>query len=128
MPARAPKACPCPGCIACAGRCPNVTAGGRCPDCTGQARKLEPHDKVRKKIYNSARWKGLRRSVQAETAWCSVDGCGELWTDLDHEPPLRELLATGLDPYDRRFVQPMCHAHHAAKTISEVRARARGGE
>lgn len=123
MGERAPKACACPGCLTCAGRCPNVTAGGRCPGCKGEARKVEPHDKVRKKIYNSARWKGLRRRVQAETPWCSVDGCWELWTDLDHEPPLRDLLERGLDPYAREHVQPLCRECHSRKTIQEVRSR-----
>jgi hypothetical protein len=128
MPQRAPLSCACPGCLSCGGRCPNLTAGGRCPSCTGQARKFEPHDKVRKKIYNSARWRGLRRQVQAETAWCSVDGCLELWTDLDHEPPLRVLLEQGLDPFARKHVNPLCHSHHSAKTLEEIRARARGGD
>lgn len=121
-PARPRSVCSCAGCPRCAGRCPETTAqGGKCLTCKSEV-KRSPEQTARKAIYNSKRWKALRRQVQRESPWCEVDGCNEPWTDLHHDPSVEECLARGLDPCDRTTVHPLCRAHHSAVTLSNTRA------
>jgi len=110
------------------GRCPNLTKGGRCPSCLVEKWRDDPKtDAAQRRIYDSPRWRGLRRTVHAETDFCAVPGCNRAWTHLDHIVPLREILEAGGDPYARSIVQPLCKPHHSRKTMAEIRQRSRSG-
>jgi 5-methylcytosine-specific restriction endonuclease McrA len=56
----------------------------------------------------------VRRAVLAASPYCAV--CPELASEVDHIVALRD----GGDPYDTANCQPLCHAHHAAKTARET--------
>lgn len=79
--------------------------------------------RTRKGIYNSRRWRGLRRTVLRARPWCEATDCHNLATDLDHIVPLRVILANGADPFDLANVQPLCKRHHSEKTAREVFSR-----
>ncbi len=106
------KSCPAPG-------CPELVEHGYCSEHQGFGYQRGPDAADRQAIYNSRRWKALRRQVQKSDPWCAVIGCQNLATQLDHIVPLRTVLANGLDPYDRANVQPLCAKHPGEKTRTE---------
>lgn len=97
-----------------------ATYRGRCRDC---AAKNERATHSNKAIYNSRRWRVLRKRVLFEQPLCEapVDGgvCGEIATDVDHKTPIEE----GGDPWSRANVQALCHPCHSKKTNGELRRR-----
>lgn len=97
-------------------RCPDQPKPGRryCERHTQQRDRTRNQSRDRT-VYNSNRWKYLRRHILTESPFCSVDGCGELATDVDHIVPI----AKGGDPYARANVQPLCAHHHGIKTKAE---------
>jgi 5-methylcytosine-specific restriction enzyme A len=121
---RAPSPCTNP-------TCPNLTPdGGRCALCRAEAvaeynrtYHTTPQARARKAIYNSRRWRGLRRTVLRARPWCEASDCPNLATDVDHIVPLRVILANQGDPFDPTNVQPLCKRHHAEKTAREVFGR-----
>lgn len=71
-------------------------------------------------LYDTARWKRLRRAVLADEPLCrqcAQDGQTTLATVIDHIQPHRgdDTLA-----YDRANLQPLCARHHGTKTAQEV--------
>jgi hypothetical protein len=51
---------------------------------------------------------------------CEEDGCLEPATDVDHEPPRRELVAAGVtDPDAEQYLTALCHSHHSRKTARQ---------
>lgn len=118
-PTAPPTSCPAPG-------CPELTFGGRCPKHRAEAERpyrQTPEAKARKKIYNSRRGAGVRRTVLSATPWCAVEGCQELATEVDHVLSL----ADGGDPWSAANLQALCHRHHAEKTARETFGRVRNG-
>ena len=75
-----------------------------------QARNTKRTDK--RKVYNSKRWRILRRHILFNQPLCK---CGELATDVDHIQPLDQ----GGAPFALANVQPMCKSCHSAKTKTE---------
>ncbi len=50
---------------------------------------------------------------------CEAKGIATVATVADHEPPAKQLIARGLDPYDWQYLQPLCKRCHDAKSGRE---------
>jgi 5-methylcytosine-specific restriction protein A len=110
MPFASPRPCAEPG-------CDQLVTKGRCPK---HARQQDvSYVRAGKRIYASARWRGLRRQVLREQPFCQVLGCFTLATDVDHVVPIRD----GGAPFRRANLQALCKKHHSEKTITEVFGR-----
>ena len=96
-------------------RCPNpATYRGRCPTHT---RTNNQRTHRNRHIYNSKRWKHLRRRVLFEQPICAH--CNNaLATDADHIQPIHH----GGNPYARTNIQGLCHPCHSRKTRQEQQA------
>ena len=92
--------------------CPNqATYRGRCPQ-HNRTRNTETHRN--RHIYNSKRWKMLRRRVLFEQPICAI--CDkELAVDVDHIRPI----ADGGAPFERANCQGLCRSCHSTKTRKE---------
>jgi hypothetical protein len=113
--------------------CPELVPGGteRCPK--HEAERNAAQDSRYKGrsadwrwVYDSPRWRALRRRVRREQPFC-LCGCRSPWTDLDHTPPLRQILAEGGDPFARESVEGRCKRSHSEKTAKEVLGGRRPG-
>lgn len=71
-------------------------------------------------VYQSPRWRGLRRQVRREQPFC-LCGCNTVWTDLDHVVGMAE----GGEPFARENVEGRCKRSHSAKTATETFPRGR---
>jgi 5-methylcytosine-specific restriction protein A len=97
-----------------AAKCANpATYRGRC---ASHAKERNRQTHPGKALYNTKRWKVLRRRVLFEQPLCE---CGQVATDVDH----RLAIDDGGDPWARANVQGMCHQCHSIKTARELRAR-----
>lgn len=65
-------------------------------------------------LYASARWRRESREFLSEFPYCAV--CGQPASVVDHIVPHRGDESIF---FDRRNWQPLCHAHHGAKTMRE---------
>lgn len=118
MPDTALKPCAYPG-------CPRLVARGYCDI----HRRCQPdyHKPDHQRLYNTARWKQLRRRQLAYQPWCAdclTEGYYVQATDVDHVKPHKgdERLF-----YDANNLQSLCHVCHSRKTAEELRARREGG-
>jgi 5-methylcytosine-specific restriction endonuclease McrA len=90
--------------------------------CATHARAREQARKARqvgRRIYNSPRWKGLRKSVLRAEPWCRIcvaEGRPTIATDIDHIIALQQYAG---DPFDKANLQPLCARHHGQKTRRE---------
>lgn len=92
--------------------CPNLADyRGRCK-AHARVRERETHNKDRKRIYSSKKWRLTRRKLMG----ICVD-CGQrVGEHLDHIIPLEE----GGEIWDPTNLQPLCHACHSKKTRREM--------
>lgn len=103
--------------------CPTLTTATRCPDHT-RTYDRATHDPARKQVYNSPRWRALRRQVLQTNPYCCIPDCPNPATDLDHITPLQGgTQGPPPDPYDPTNLQPLCRKHHSQKTQREVFGR-----
>lgn len=108
---------PCPTCNAII----NTTAP-RCTNCTRRQRQASrrrngPRTDAH---YASPTWRRYRAQFLARNPNCAR--CGEQATDVDHAPPRRILLATGITYPDRpTWTHPLCHPCHSwvTRTIDQ---------
>lgn len=91
----------------------------RCPEravyrgrCQHHARQRERQTHPNKGIYNSKRWRLLRRRVLFEQPLCD---CGEIATDVDHIVPIEH----GGPVWSRQNLKARCGPCHARKTRAE---------
>lgn len=93
-------------------QCPSpATYRGRC-DKHSKERNRETHRN--RQVYNSKRWKILRRAVLFDQPICQH--CNNaLARDVDHITPIEH----GGDPYDRSNLQALCPSCHGRKTRAE---------
>jgi hypothetical protein len=71
------------------------------------------------------RWRRVRAEVLAASTVCWL--CGhEGAASVDHEPPLRELRALGLDPEDPRYLRPAHGALSRCKTCGKACNESKG--
>ncbi len=70
-------------------------------------------DKESQRVYNTARWRILRRKRLSIDTLCVR--CGELACDVDHITPI----ASGGQPYDLTNTQSLCSRCHGEKTRAE---------
>jgi 5-methylcytosine-specific restriction endonuclease McrA len=88
-------------------QCPEpATYRGRCAT---HARAREKQTHGNKSIYNSKRWKVLRRSVLFNHPLCE---CGEIATDVHHIQDIEK----GGDPWARDNLMALCHRCHSKIT------------
>jgi 5-methylcytosine-specific restriction enzyme A len=94
-------------------RCRNVqTYRGRCPE---HARQRNRDTHRNRHIYNSKRWRILRRKVLYAHPICQH--CDqELATDVDHIQPIEQ----GGDPWAIANCQGLCRSCHSKKTKAEL--------
>jgi 5-methylcytosine-specific restriction endonuclease McrA len=95
--------------------CPNpATYRGRCAQ---HARTRERRTHPNRSLYNSKRWKILRRRVLFEEPLCRV--CGVIATVADHIVAYED----GGPFWSRPNLQGLCDSCHSKKTNAELRAR-----
>jgi 5-methylcytosine-specific restriction endonuclease McrA len=94
-------------------RCPQVaTHRGRCPD---HARQRNRDTHRNRHIYNSKRWRILRRKVLFD--YPIYQHCDrELATDVDHIRPIER----GGDPWALSNLQALCAPCHGRKMKAEL--------
>lgn len=80
--------------------------------CQRHSRQRERVTHRNKSIYNTKRWKMLRRRRLFLDPLCK---CGVIATDVDHITPIEE----GGEPYDLANTQSLCASCHGKKTRSE---------
>jgi 5-methylcytosine-specific restriction protein A len=99
-------------------RCPEEPIPGRyyCARHTRQRDKARHASRPERTVYNSSRWRFLRRRILFETPFCAIAECGELATDVDHIVPIND----GGAPYERANLQGLCSHHHGQKTRAEM--------
>ena len=111
MPSRPLRPCSYPG-------CPELVKAGYCD----AHKRTQPdyHIPEHQRMYNSARWKRMRKAQLTREPWCK--GCLEqgvctVATDVDHITPHRgsERLF-----YDAENLQSLCRSCHSRKTAEEV--------
>lgn len=76
--------------------------------------------------YNGRKWRNIRRLFLDENMLCidcEGEGVVEVATVADHEPSAKELIRTGRDPYDKKYLRPLCKKHHDAKSGRERHGR-----
>lgn len=69
------------------------------------------------RLYDTSRWKQLRKMVLNRTPMCQHGGCIEMATDVDH-------IDGDTDNNDMDNLKALCHAHHAEKTARFDRSNA----
>ena len=95
--------------------CNELTARHRCPAHTSdQAKQYKARSSD---VYDTARWRALRRSVLLHHPMCQTYGCRSLAVHVDHIVALRD----GGDPWSRSNLQALCKPCHSRKTAHEVR-------
>lgn len=108
MPGRPPRRCTSP-------YCPNpALKRGRCQAC--EAARDERYQRIGETIYNTVRWRNLRRRILDERPICARRGCRARSTDVDHVIAI----ADGGQPWAEDNLEALCHACHATKTAREV--------
>lgn len=117
MPSRSPRPCAQPGCNVL------VASGSRCA-IHARAVRREYRPKEVQDLYNSKRWKAMRRRVLMDTPWCADclrEGKRVVATDVHH---VRPHLGDAIRFWDGPF-EALCHAHHSKKTADEINGRVR---
>lgn len=69
------------------------------------------------RIYDTARWRSLRRQVIARDMHCQHPECTESITDVDH-------VDGDTENNSLANLRGLCHAHHSQKTARNDRAHA----
>lgn len=93
--------------------CPNPASyRGRCQE---HQRQVNRDTHRNRQVYNSKRWRMLRRQVLLEQPLCAC-GCGRISEDVDHVMPIEQ----GGAPWSRQNLQALTHSCHAAKTRREM--------
>lgn len=117
MPSRPLRPCSYPG-------CPELVKAGYCD----AHKRTQPdyHIPEHQRMYNSARWKRMRKAQLTREPWCVdclAQGVYTVATDVDHIAAHRgdERLF-----YDANNLQSLCHSCHSRKTASEVFPQGRG--
>lgn len=124
MPKSAKKPCGYPG-------CPELVSSGRCPKhkIANQRDNSCYRDPLVVALYNSSRWKGMRRLQLIAFPWCAACLTVSIYaaaTTADHVVPHRgdpELFYNG-------ELQSLCFSCHSRKTAGETlhKTEGRGGE
>lgn len=70
--------------------------------------------KAARKVYDSDRWRKLRKLVLERDGYICHQ-CGGHADTVDHDPDIVTLLALGLDPYDMQHLRSMCRVCHGRK-------------
>jgi 5-methylcytosine-specific restriction protein A len=110
MPTSALRPCSYPGCA-------NLVRSGRCELHPMQV--VDQHNPENQKLYNTARWKRLRRLQLSQHPWCEECLRANIYTpatDVDHIEPHRG------DParFYQGKLQSLCVPCHSRKTAAEV--------
>jgi 5-methylcytosine-specific restriction endonuclease McrA len=95
--------------------CHQIVAVGekRCPTHSQAHNLLDSRRRNAKptmRIYTSTRWRGPKgtRTTVLERDHHTCQLCGHTATHVDHQPPITELQALGLDPYDPQHCRALC--------------------
>lgn len=104
--------------------CPRYATGrGRCDEHRrakerDRSRARREDARERNRFYARKHWLIVARHKKFENPIC--EHCDrELSTEVHHDPPLKLLLARGLNPYADEFLVSLCHACHAKQTRLE---------
>lgn len=95
----------------------------RCPDpatyrgrCARHSRSRERRiNRAGRKVYNTKRWKILRRRKLFLTPLCEHPACVDIATDVHHLVAIE----AGGEPYSMDNLQALCHSHHSVETRRE---------
>jgi 5-methylcytosine-specific restriction endonuclease McrA len=88
--------------------------------CLAHARTNEhhTHNRDRKRLYSSKRWRITRERVLYEQPLCAC-GCDRIATDVDHIVPIE----AGGNPWARHNLQALAAECHGRKTRQELATR-----
>lgn len=119
MPNRSLRPCSHPGCV-------ELVKYGYCDKHKKKGNDTYNRDKKRQSLYDTARWKRIRKAHLIKHPWCEEhlkNGAYVLATDVDHIEPHKG------DPYKffNNKRQSLCHSCHAKKTREENNANGQGG-
>lgn len=73
------------------------------------------HNANNKAIYNSKRWRIIRKAQLFAVPLCEQEGCEQVATDVHHRIDLDQ----GGAPFDRANLESLCRAHHSQRTRAE---------
>jgi 5-methylcytosine-specific restriction protein A len=71
----------------------------------------------RNRFYARKRWRLTARRKRFDNPLC--ERCGNVATEVHHNPPLAQLLARGLNPYSPDYLVSLCRPCHSAETRRE---------
>ena len=111
MPSASLRYCTQPG-------CKELVIKGRCK--AHESARHKEIDRRRKgkdhrAVYQTVAWKRLREVVLSVEPWCRACKC-EWAKEVDHIAPI----SAGGAAFELENLQPLCHACHSAKTMSEM--------
>lgn len=111
---KALKVCPCIGCAAHPGSCPELVQAGRCTRCGSAADHAR--GTATQRGYNSSGHQAFRRAVLRRDPTCVA--CGTVRSTVADHYPLsrRDLVAAGLDPDDPSRGRGLCTPCHGTAT------------
>lgn len=117
MPSRPMRPCAYPGCS-------ELVRSGRCERHRAETQAAEnaQRDPRVKRLYNSARWLGIRAGVLARSPWCEVclaEGRYTVARHVDHINPH----GGDVGKFYAGPFQALCIECHSRKTLSEIRGR-----
>jgi 5-methylcytosine-specific restriction protein A len=121
---RALRVCPCLGCTAHDGSCPELTPGGKCQPCRTAGDLARGTS--RERGYNTLGHRAFRSAVLRKNPICVCDypnahghgaSCLRQSTRADHHPTdRRELVRLGLDANDARYGRGLCGGCDSSQT------------
>lgn len=100
----------------------SVCAHPGCPELTPTTRCDEHRPPDRRPPSSQRGYSGEWRKVRAVKLDRdpSCERCGAPATDVDHDPPLADLVAAGVaDPHADRWLHSLCHSCHSRKTATQ---------
>jgi 5-methylcytosine-specific restriction protein A len=107
--------------------CSALVVKGRCEEHARERQAELQHRTLGRGVYNTARWKRVRRRVLLRDAY-TCRSCGRWGNEVDHIVPIAE----GGDPWAMSNLQTLCKGCHSRKTAKETwhgghRAGSQGG-
>jgi len=90
----------------------SILRRGRCRDCSKgtQNRRSSPNDALRRKVYDSSRWRNYTRPVVIARDLSTCRSCGRIAEPplVDHIIPIEQLVVLNRNPWNPDECQTLC--------------------